>query len=88
MLFSDLDFDQCLILSICLLWTDQTNGLKNSKSWFLCTFSKKKILLNNFEFANREGHIRQFSFSITGSVIFTPERRVVMWCAVDTGQKI
>ena len=81
MLFSDLDFDQCLILSICLLWTDQTNGLKIAKVGSFVLFRKKKILLNNFEFANREGHIRQFSFSITGSVIFTLERRVVMWWA-------
>ena len=29
-------------IGICLLLTDQTNGLKNSKSWFLCTFLKKK----------------------------------------------
>ena len=48
-----------------LLWTDQTNGLKNSKS-----FSKKTI--HNFKFANREGHLRRFSFSITVSVILKP----------------
>ena len=42
MLFSDLDFDQCLILSICLLWTDPTNGLKIAKVGSFVLFRKKK----------------------------------------------